>query len=379
MKRILFIGHDAGRTGAPFVLLYLLQYLRAEHPELRIDLLLLRGGELEKDYSNVANVAIVPEKSFLDRLRSKAVRTLTGKRAFRLPAATGGVGYDIVVGNTVVTLECLEVYKRRGSATVCWLHELDYVVKSFFPIDRFVELSSSVDHFVCGSGAVKEMLKRLAVVSPATVVYEPFPIPDPAGIDAPEVRRLLGIAENEFLVAGGGTLEWRKAPDLFLQIAARVSGSGKLVRFVWVGGPSPSTANFFEQVQYDMAKMEISPSVIFTGIVPDPEKYLATANVFALTSREDPFPLMALTAAAFGKPIVCFDKSGGVPEFVGDGAGVVVPYGEVEEFARAILEYHGDRGRWYRDGQVARDRLRTGFESDASLSRIAEIIFKNGV
>jgi hypothetical protein len=50
MKRILFIGHEASRTDAPFVLLHLVQWLKAKNAPLAIDVLLIRGGELEKNY-----------------------------------------------------------------------------------------------------------------------------------------------------------------------------------------------------------------------------------------------------------------------------------------------------------------------------------------
>ena len=48
-----------------------------------------------------------------------------------------------------------------------------------------------------------------------------------------------------------------------------------------------------------------------------------------LTSREDPFPLVCLEAAALGISTICFADAGGMPEFVRDDAGFVVPYLDV--------------------------------------------------
>ena len=61
-------------------------------------------------------------------------------------------------------------------------------------------------------------------------------------------------------------------------------------------------------------------------------------DLLALTSREDPYPLVVIEAALIGIPAVCFNRSGGMVEFIGEDAGTVVPEGSVEQFAEAIIE-----------------------------------------
>ena len=62
MKRILFIGHEATRSGAPFVLLHLINWLKAHCSQHEIDILLLRGGDLENAYRKAANVFVLPNE-----------------------------------------------------------------------------------------------------------------------------------------------------------------------------------------------------------------------------------------------------------------------------------------------------------------------------
>ena len=52
-KRILFISHEATRTGAPFVLLYLMQWLK-QNTNYEADVLLLKGGPLAADFKDAS-------------------------------------------------------------------------------------------------------------------------------------------------------------------------------------------------------------------------------------------------------------------------------------------------------------------------------------
>ncbi len=65
--------------------------------------------------------------------------------------------------------------------------------------------------------------------------------------------------------------------------------------------------------------------------------HLRLADAFVLPSREDAFPLVALEAASAELPVVCFD-SGGIPALIGDRAGIVVPFPDLEAMASALVD-----------------------------------------
>jgi hypothetical protein len=48
-KKVLFIGHDASRTGAPLLLLELIKWLTS-NSSIKPSVLLKQGGELEAEY-----------------------------------------------------------------------------------------------------------------------------------------------------------------------------------------------------------------------------------------------------------------------------------------------------------------------------------------
>lgn len=372
MKRILFIGHNASRSGGPIVLLHLLRWLRENAGELEIDLLLLRGGELEAAFRQVAEVYVLPDarsSSLVDKITSRLE-----KAAFRSgPWAPYQKTYDAVVGNTVVTLEQLKVFKAQGMRTVAWLHELDYAIQVLVGTDKFVELATFADDFIVGSNAVRTMLERFGIGN-IHVVYDFWKPDEIIPNNGSAFREELGFAPDAFVVLGCGAMEWRKGADLFLQVAARVSSKYADAFFIWVGGDAERSNLECVQMQHDLKLLNLQGKVFLVGNQQNTRRYFDAMDVFALTSREDPFPLVCLEAASLGKPVICFDSAGGVPEFVEKDAGIVVPYCDVAAFSNALMRYHDNAAERVRAGKIAREKFDSRFSAERSCRAFFEIL-----
>ncbi|RYZ28833.1 MAG: glycosyltransferase, partial [Chitinophagaceae bacterium] len=85
---------------------------------------------------------------------------------------------------------------------------------------------------------------------------------------------------------------------------------------------------------------------------------------------EDPFPLVCLEAGSLGKPIICFEKGGGICELIAEGGGTVVPYLNIEELAKAILVYYTDRKKLKADGDFIKKKV---LEYD--VNKLAPLVF----
>jgi glycosyltransferase involved in cell wall biosynthesis len=373
MKRILFIGHDASRSGAPIVLLQLLRWLKNNKASFEVDLMLLSGGELEKDYRKVANVYVSPQQEGQGIVR-RLIARLNGSIPRSGPWVPYYKNYDTVVGNTAVTLEHVKYFKQRGVRTISWLHELDYAISVLIGKDRFVELANFVDEFVVGSRAVEGMLKRFGINNRTFLAYDFWERDESVPEDDRPVREELGIPRDSFVVVGSGRMEWRKGVDLFLQIASRVTSKCSDVFFIWVGGSVKDSDKEYIQMRHDQKGFDLEGKVFFVGTHQILYNFFSTMDVFALTSREDPFPLVCLEAASLGKPIICFEKSGGMPEFVEEDAGIVVPYGDVNAFSDSILFYHGNRVELERAGKAAKGKFASRFSLELSCKKINEIL-----
>ena len=92
-----------------------------------------------------------------------------------------------------------------------------------------------------------------------------------------------------------------------IKLARLVSQQRSNVYFAWIGGGA------VQRLEHDARLLGLSAKMRFTGEVAKPADYFAAADVFAMTSREDPYPLVCLEAAAVAKPIICFADAGGCP------------------------------------------------------------------
>jgi len=342
--RILAIGHDAFRAGAQIVLLQLLRELmKTGQVEVR---LLLRGdGALRTDYEEIVPTVVL-EDGEGDQVRSAKLAELLAW------------GPDVTLSNTVVNgplLAELAAQSARRIPVVTHVHELQKSIERWAPGEIMGSTVRCSDHFIAVSEPVREnLLSTHAVPTEAVSLINAFidcrslGYPNSAFIYTK--RKDLDLGHNDFVVMACGTTDWRKGPDLFVETAQRVIEENPDARFVWVGAFSDDDGNLRAKIE----AAGLGEKLRFIGERADARECVASADVFFLSSREDPYPLVALEAADAAVPIVAFAESGGMPDFIGSEAGMVVAAGDTEAAAEAILRLGrsyplsrklGDQGR----------------------------------
>ncbi len=342
-RRVLAIGHDAYRAGAQIVFLHILRWLR-EHHDSDLTLTLLVDGELRADYEAVLPTTVLAPAPPGARTGPSAVGTI-GKRLRRRgvpPAPRGldslGLGpgsVDLVYANSVTSAPfAVAAAAQAQCPVVCHVHELEMSIQRFTSAAKFRDASRAVDHFVAVSEAVRRNLVANHAIDESRISLVPECIVAPAAPDPRRVDRIraeLGIPAGAFVVGGSGTLDWRTGPDVFLLVARAMAARDhrRPVHFVWVGGEE----HHLPTVVYDRDRLGLADRVHLVGVQADPTPWFALFDAFFLSSREDPFPLVCLEAAALGVPTVCFADAGGMPEFVQDDAGIVVGYLDLDAAA----------------------------------------------
>jgi hypothetical protein len=123
------------------------------------------------------------------------------------------------------------------------------------------------------------------------------------------------------------------------------------------------------------------------GRLPQDEigAFYAAADVYVLTSREDPFPSVIMEALDAHTPVVAFENAGGFEEVLRGGAGLLAPHGDVAAMAAEVLALLGNAQQRADMGVTGHQRVRDGFSfrryafdlaalADPSLQRISVVV-----
>ena len=108
------------------------------------------------------------------------------------------------------------------------------------------------------------------------------------------------------------------------------------------------------------------------GPKTNPRRYFDAGDLFFLSSREDPYPLVALEAADSMLPIVCFKDAGGIPEFVGSDCGKVISNFDVKAASEAIYNLINSPVESSQIGKVACSKVKQLH----SASQVSDQIYK---
>jgi glycosyltransferase involved in cell wall biosynthesis len=386
-KKILFISHNASRTGAPVFLLNFLRWFRT-NANIPFLILLGEGGVLESDLAELAPVLIWKDETATARRRIKnairhfdllGITQLVHHSAMRKRLANENIG--LIYSNTVTNGEILGAISSLDCPVISHVHELEYVIRYYGGgLENFERVKQHTQHYIAVSQAVKNNLVQNHEISGSKIdVFHGFGPADRFTLGNKErtkssVQQQLDIPGDALIVGASGTIQWQKGTDLFVQLARWITQkAGEFpVHFLWVGGESQGPA--VGALRRDVRLLGLETCVHFIGAKPNPLDYFSLFDVFALVSREDAFPLVMLEVASLGKPIVCFDNSGGAAEFVGGDCGFVVPYLDIERMADKILQLLDSAALRADLGQQAAKKVREQHDVAVIAPGIAEVI-----
>lgn len=353
--RVLFVSHEATRTGAPIMFLHFLRWLR-DNTDIEFEILLLAGGPLTEAFSEVAPTTHVEAlgsgpRSYLEAGLAKAGLPAVGDR-LKVSRSRRLVehlrGFDALYLNSTTSAIALKILPEIPPVVLSHIHELDSAFRYWFPENHRRSMLDHTRRFItCAEVVSRHLIGEWRVPEEDIAChYEFIEPPRPTAGASDRVRRELGIPSDALVVGASGTVCWRKGPDLFVEVAAAVRRRRPDldVHYVWVGGASSEKM----PVGVDGDRSHIADRIHFVEECARPDDYFATYDIFALTSREDPYPLVMLETAALGVPVVSFDNGGAV-EFAGIGSraerrAVIVDYLDVGAMADTIIALAEDEG-----------------------------------
>jgi len=185
------------------------------------------------------------------------------------------------------------------------------------------------------------------------------------------LRQRLGLAPEHIVILHVGRHIPIKNLPLLLRAFTLASQERADLRLVCVGtGPHHAEAVALAQ------NLGIASQVTFTGSVPDADLplYYNSADIFALTSKNESYPLGILEAMASKLPVVATRVGGILQQVEQDRGGFLVEPGDAAELARAILVLAHDGDLRRQMGEFNRQVVLSRNSWEAAARRYQELV-----
>jgi len=312
----LVVLHEASRTGAPRVGGLIASALQ-RYFDVRV--VCLNDGPLIgwlKERVGAENVTVID-------YQNARHRTPFGDRIRTAREVVDATPYEFVYVNSTAASEFVIGSKLAGRKTILNVHEKASELRRLLQIDLAkIEVLSYCDGIVLAANDLRIDLADVFGFVPERCLS--FGI----AVDAREIETLAQDTDAPARNAAGDLIDWgkrlaigmcgqaspRKGCDMFFEVAAALPEHD----FVWIGGWTREEAP--ENIILDAFARQKLPNLYVSHGVDNPYKYIGRLDLFYLSSREDPNPLVLAEALLLGVPLFCFSKTTAVTDFLGRNA-----------------------------------------------------------
>jgi len=247
-----------------------------------------------------------------------------------------------------------------------------------FPPPLVRLLAAIPTRVIAVSGWLRDLYGPLGLAHKTTVIYNGTDLTMPLSLDT-VIREELHIPPSAPLVVNVGRLVARKAPHLFVEAARLVSRLVPEAYFILVGGPDQLEPGqhllpYVDNLARTVHDSGLGERLVMVGPRSDVSHFYATADLLAqCVVQPEGFGMVVIEAMAAGKPVVAA-AIGATPELVQDGVtGLLVPPGDVEALAKAIVELLRNKERARAMGQAGRARVETEFNLQIQVMKTEQI------
>jgi L-malate glycosyltransferase len=217
--------------------------------------------------------------------------------------------------------------------------------------------------------------QQVVAVSPALAgqIEAEFPDVRP-GVLGNVVRTDLFMPANSRPAQAGPTiaavaiLTKNKGLDILIEALARMSDAGAGSAQLVIAGDGPER----QQLEQQARARGVEQRCRFAGMLDRAAviELIRRCDVFVLPSRGETFGLVLAEAMACGKPVVA-TRCGGPEFFVTPQSGILVPVGDAEALAQALVAVI--KGSWRVDAQASRQNIDARFGPETFLRNVAAV------
>ncbi|MBV5329466.1 MAG: glycoside hydrolase family 99-like domain-containing protein [Chlorobium sp.] len=335
-RRMVIVTHDAHPHGAQYLALNMARELR-EGMGYELAIVCLGEGMLRDQFCHYGSVHDLSGQSAY----GEVARTL----AHNLFKA----GYHSALVNTTVSGEFLAVLAEAGMQCVAMVHEMAGVLQQRGLQAHMKSIARHAQKVVFASEVVQRDFTELVPLSEEQIciraqgVYKRNRLVGEArSATRISVRRELGVSETAKIVLGVGYADHRKGVDLFVEAALHAVVQDELLHFVWAGHWD---AGMQQQVERMLCSVgdALRAHLHFPGRQDDTDTWYAAADLFVLSSREDPYPSVVMEAMESGLVVVAFADGHGTAELIVESGGLLIDRQDGALLAAGVLQMLGDQ------------------------------------
>lgn len=373
MMRVIFISHSTERSGAPLVLLSIVQHLNPDRfkplavfPEYGGTEEAARLNGITTQVIRNPDIGISETQGLWPRLRLLLRRLVYVWRLVGLLRRERAVIAYVNSGASIFPGIAAVIARKP----ICWhVHEEWLSRMKIWFIKRVARVI-----IFAGPSSQKSFLPRckraLWFVIPNGIDVDRFT----SARASPELYSELNLTPEDLVVTTTAMLSWRKGIDILLEAAAEVVAHFPRVRFLIIGESSQTPKAYLDTLQHLIQRHRLTRNVLLTGRRQDVSDILALSTLFVLPSRREVFPVSLIEAMAAGKPIIATD-AGSVGDILDNGrCGMIVPPENPPALAKAIIQLLESADVRERLAQEARAKALREYRLDGFIHQIAHAI-----
>ncbi|MBD3379952.1 MAG: glycosyltransferase [Candidatus Omnitrophica bacterium] len=285
-----------------------------------------------------------------------------------------GKGVSIVHGNGSRAQFYSSCAVRGTGASLVWhVRESKKDVRLY---DRFLMRSADRVIFVSEKAARDRFSDRELDKRKTSIVYNGVDterlVRDKAGGE--KTRRKFGIGEKDVLLGIVALIEPLKGHDILLQALALLRKKEPGVKLL-VNGKTVNE-RFRKALEKAVAETGLEGAVIFGGYEEDITNVLSALDIFVLPSRREGFSRALIEAMSCSLPVVASSVGGNMEAVKDRVSGLLVPYGDPEALAEALLELVSDPGAAREMGAKGRKRAEELFSIEQHVAHVQNLYYK---
>jgi glycosyltransferase involved in cell wall biosynthesis len=187
--------------------------------------------------------------------------------------------------------------------------------------------------------------------------------------DDQAIRRTIGLPTGAVVLGTVANLFPRKGYEMMLRALPAIVRTVPMVHYVIVGSDDHDYADRLKRLAQEL---EVADRVHMVGFQDPVQPFLASLDLYVHPALMEGFGIAVVEAMAMGKAVVA-TTTGGLPEVVAQGEnGLLVPPGDVESLAAAVVSLLQDPVRREQMGLCGKARAQERFSLDASVMRMEQ-------